>query len=273
MAIKPAERKKRVVVVGGGPGGMSAARVAALRGHEVILYEKDAELGGQLRWARKALKRGEMEQVIRYLSIQVKKAGVDIHLNEEADLQKIYQANPDVVIMATGGVPYRPFIPGADGKNVYTYLDILSGKVEPGKRVVVIGGKLVGTQIAQLVASKGGFAILTEPSPAVCNDAGGRTKWLLLLDVNRNPNIEIHLDTSVERIKDGSVILQCNGKNEEVDNIDMVVLCLGAAADNHLAEELKWEGKLPEIHTIGDCSLPRKMTEAIYEGYLTALHI
>jgi 2,4-dienoyl-CoA reductase-like NADH-dependent reductase (Old Yellow Enzyme family)/thioredoxin reductase len=273
LAIKPAERKKRVIVVGGGPGGLSAARVAALRGHEVILYEKESELGGQLRWARRALKRGELEQCIRYLSTQVRKAGVDVHLNEEADKEKIYAAQPDVVIMATGAVPYRPFIPGTEGKNVYTYLDILSGRVEPGKRVVVIGGKLVGVQIAELVASRGGFAILTEASPAVCQDAGGRTKWLLLQSVEKDPHIDIRVNTSVERIREGRVTLQSQGTTEEVDNIDMVVLCLGAASDNRLADELKRDNRLPEIHTIGDCSLPRKMTEAIYEGYVTALHI
>lgn len=273
LKITPAERKKRVVVVGGGPGGMSAARVAALRGHEVILYEKESELGGQLRWARKAIKRGELEQCIRYLSTQMRKAGVDIHLGEEASKEKIYATKPDVVIMATGGVPYLPFIPGTDKSHVYTYLDILSGKVEPGKRVVVIGGKLVGTQIAQLVSSKGSSVILTETSPLLCQDAGGRTKWLLLRSVERDPNIQIRLETSVERIRDNSVMLQSKGSYEDVNDIDMVILCLGAASDNRLAEELKWESKLPVIHTIGDCKQPRKMTEAIYEGYVTSLHI
>lgn len=273
MRITRTDRKKRVVVVGGGPGGMSAARVAALRGHDVSLYEKDGELGGQLRWARKSLKRGELEQIIRYLSTQVRKAGVDVHLNQEMDAKKVYGANPDVVIMATGGVPYIPFIPGADKAHVYTYLDILAGKVEPGKRVVVVGGKLIGTQIAEIVSSKGGFAILTEATGALCQDAGGRTKWLLFQSVEKDPRIDIRVDTSVESINAGSVTLQHKGKVEEVGEIDMVVLCLGAAADNRLADELKWEGKLPEIHTIGDCVLPRKMTEAIYEGYVTALHI
>lgn len=273
LAIRPAERKKRVVVVGGGPGGMSAARVAALRGHEVSLYEKGAELGGQLLWARKALKRGEIEQCVRYLATQLKKTGVDVHLNEEMDTQKVYATKPDVVIMATGALPYIPFIPGTDRKLVCTYLDILSGRVEPGKRAVVIGGRLIGTQVAQLISGKGASVILTEPSPAVCADAGGRTKWLLLHSVQKDANIDIRLETSVERINDDSVILQSKGEVEEVKGVDTVVLCLGAASDNRLAEELKWEGKLPEIHTIGDCSLPRKMTEAIYEGYVTALHI
>lgn len=273
MELKRAEIKKKVMVIGGGPAGMSAARVAALRGHAVTLYEKESELGGQLRWARKALKRGELDQCIRYLATQIRKAGVDVHLNEEVDKHKVYEAAPDVVIIATGAKPYIPFIPGTDKLNVHTYLDILSGQVEPGKRVVVIGGKLVGVQIAELISSKGGHVIVTEPSPAVCQDAGGRTKWLLLHNVQRDPNIDIRVDTSVEKIRDNSVVLQSKGATEEVEDIDMVVLCLGAMSEIALSEELKWEAKLPEIHTIGDCSMPRKMTEAIYEGYVTAMHI
>lgn len=273
LEIKPAEKKKKVVVIGGGPAGLSAARVAALRGHDVSLYEKDAELGGQLRWARKAFKRGELEQCIRYLSIQVKKAGVEVHLEEEMDKDKIYALNPDAVIMATGAKPYIPFIPGVDQEHVYNYLDILSGKVKPAKRVLVVGGKLVGTQVAQMIAANGGYAILTEPMGDVCQDAGGRTKWVLLREVKANPNIEIHTSTSVERIGPNSAVLQSGGIAEEIKDIDMVVLCLGAAAENRLADDLKWESKLPEIYTIGDCLLPRKMTEAIYEGYVTSMHI
>jgi thioredoxin reductase len=273
LAIKPAPKKKKVVVVGGGPAGLSAARVAALRGHEVALYEKDAELGGQLRWARKAYKRGELEQVIRYLSIQAKKAGVDIHLNEEMDRDKIYALNPDAVIMATGARPYIPFIPGTDQEHVYTYLDILGGEVEPGNRVLVIGGKLVGAQVAQMVVSKGGHAILTEPMPDICLDAGGRTKWVLLRELKNNPNLEIRTSTSVERIGPNSAVLQSGGRTEEIRDIDMVVLCLGAMSENRLADDLKWDERLPEIYAIGDCSLPRKMTEAIYEGYVTSLHL
>lgn len=273
LKIKPADKKKRVVIIGGGPGGMSAARVAALRGHEVLLYEKAAELGGQLRWARNAIKRGELDQVIRYLSAQIRKLGVDIHLNEKMDTQKVYATKPDVVIMATGAVPWIPFIPGADKPNVCSYLDILDGKVAPGKKAVVVGGKLIGTQIAQLLSSKGSSVILTEPSDLLCADAGGRTKWLLLRSVERDSQIDRRLSTSVEKIMDTSVLLQHKGELEKVSDVDTVVICYGAASDNRLAEELKWESKIPEIHTIGDCYLPRKMTEAIYEGYVTAMHI
>lgn len=273
LEIKRAEKRKRIVVIGGGPGGMSAARVAALRGHEVSLFEKAPELGGQLRWARRAINRGELEQTIRYLSTQIKKTGVAVHLNEEMDKEKIYTLNPDVVVMATGGVPYIPFFPGVNREHVVTYLDFLGGEVEPGRKVVVIGGKLIGTQVAEIVSSKGGTAILAEPTGALCQDTGLRTKWLLMDRVEEDPNIDIRLSTSVENIGETTVVLQSKGKTEEVGDIDRVVLCLGTISDNRLSDELKWDAKIPEIYDIGDCVMPRKMTDAIYEGYVTALHL
>lgn len=274
LQIKPADRKKRVAVIGGGPGGMSAARVAALRGHDVTLYEKSDELGGQLKWACKALYRSEIEQPIRYLSTMMKRAGVNISLNEEMNIEKINTLKPDAVIMATGAVPYIPFIPGLDRDNTITYLDVLSGAVNPeGKKVVVIGGKLIGTQIAEFISEKGGKVILTEPSEALCEDAGFRTKWLLLERVEEDSEITIRLNSTVEKIQGSTVVIQTKGNLEEVDGIDLVVLCFGAISDNHLSDELKWESKIEEIYSIGDCLYPRKMTEAIYEGYVTAMQI
>jgi 2,4-dienoyl-CoA reductase-like NADH-dependent reductase (Old Yellow Enzyme family)/thioredoxin reductase len=273
LALKPADHPKKVVVVGGGPGGLSAARVAALCGHKVTLYEKDNELGGQLRWARRAYKRGELEQCVRYLASQVRKAGVEVHLGSPMDKDSIHALKPDVVILATGAKPYRPFIPGSEQKHVCNYLEMLDGSVKPGKKVLVIGGKLVGAQVAHLVASQGGQAILTEPTPVICSDAGGRTKWVLLLEVQDNPRIEIRTNTSVEKIGPSSAILQSGGTYEEIQGIDTVVLCLGSSPENQLADELKWASRLPVIHTIGDCVVPRKMTEAIYEGYIIAMHL
>jgi thioredoxin reductase len=271
MQIKPALHKKKVVVVGGGPGGMSAAQVAALRGHKTSLYEKEGELGGQLRWACKALYRSELEQVIRYQSGMMERAGVQVFLNKAMNPEKIYALNPDAVIVATGAVPYWPFIPGLDHTHVCNYLDMLKGQIDPtGKKVVVVGGKLIGTQMAEFISEKEGRVILTEPSNALCEDTGVRTKWLLLERVKESPDISIHLNTTVEHIDDESVIIQSDGISEKIDGVDLVVICSGAISDNKLEDELKWESKIQEIYAIGDCVYPRKMTEAIYEGYSIA---
>ncbi len=264
--IKRAAKRKKVVVVGGGPGGMEAARVAALRGHEVVLYEKENELGGQVRWACKPLFRGEFEQVTRYLSNQLKKAGVEVILGQEMNRERIDEARADAVVVATGATPYRPFTPGVDKGHVCTYLDILGGSVEPGKKVAVIGGELIGCEVAEFISEKGSEVILIEPTGAFCQDAGTRVRWLLMERIEKEQKIERRLKTTVERINDASIVVQTEGKTEEIEGVDMVVLALGKVSNNELGDELKRESRVSEIYTVGDCVLPRKMTEAIYEG-------
>jgi 2,4-dienoyl-CoA reductase-like NADH-dependent reductase (Old Yellow Enzyme family)/thioredoxin reductase len=271
--LKRAPKKKRVVVVGGGPGGMETARIAAMRGHEVLLYEKEKELGGQIRYACKALYRGEMEQVIRYLSNQMKKAGVKVTLGQKVDKETIYKLKPDAVVVATGATPYRPFNPGVEKGHVCTYLDVFGGKVEPGKKVAVLGGKLIGCEVAEYLSDKGADVILIEPTGALCADAGTRTKWLLMERLDKNEKIDKRLKTNIEKINNTSIVVQKDGKTEEIEGVDMVVLALGGISDRTLGDELEWESKISEIYTIGDCELPRKMTEAIYEGFVAGQKI
>ena len=273
LEIKKAVKSKKVMVVGGGPGGMEAARVAALRGHEVSLYEKEKELGGQLRWASKALYKSEFEQVIRYLSTQLKKAGVNVNLGQEVDRELINKIKPDVVVVATGARPYKPFTPGVNKKHVFSYLDVLGGTITPGKKVAVVGGKLIGCEVAEYISQKGGEVVLIEATGAFCQDSGMKVRWLLMERLEGDSKIERRLKTNIEEIKDTSVVVNKEGKREEIEGIDMVVLSLGAISDNKLADDLNFESSISEIYTVGDCVIPRKMTEAIYEGALVGRKI
>jgi len=204
----------------------------------------------------------------------MKRAGVTIRLNDTMDVEKVHQLEPDAVIVATGAVPYIPYITGLDRARAATYLDVLSGALNVEDRnVVIVGGKLIGTQVAEFISTRGGKAILTEPSEALCQDAGARTKWLLLQRVNENPDISVHLNSTVENISENQVVVQSKGDLETIGGVDLVVICFGAISANHLSDELKFQARIPKIYTVGDCVYPRKMTEAIYEGFATALGI
>jgi 2,4-dienoyl-CoA reductase-like NADH-dependent reductase (Old Yellow Enzyme family) len=145
MALKPAKEKKSVMVIGGGPAGMEAARVAALRGHDVTLYEKDEELGGSVRWASKGKYREEWWQTARYRIHTVNTSGVKVNVSKEVTMDDVKAAKPDVVVVATGTAPFvPPYIPGVDKPVVTDYVAVLLGDRAVGKNAVVIGGKDIG---------------------------------------------------------------------------------------------------------------------------------
>ncbi|GJQ59223.1 MAG: FAD-dependent oxidoreductase [Candidatus Scalindua sp. AMX11] len=155
LKIRKAKKMKRVMVIGGGPGGLEAARVAALRGHEVHLYEKNSVLGGQLRYAYLPPGRGEIENVITFLEAQIKKLNVKIQLHKKVDTKEIKNLKPDAVIAAIGGSPIIPPIPGIREKNVVVAEDIFDNRVKIGKDVVIIGGGTIGCEVALHIAKMG----------------------------------------------------------------------------------------------------------------------
>ncbi len=271
--LKPAKQKKRVMVIGGGVAGMEAARIACLRGHDVTLYEKDEELGGQVRWASKTRYREEMFEAARYRIYEVKRTGVRIELGREITLAEVNKLNPEVVVVATGAVPLAPVIPGMDRPLVASSIDVLSAKREPAKRSVVIGGNKVGLTVAEFLAEAGSQVTIVEASDALAPDMAGFSQLRIGTRIRENPMIETRLKSTVEHIGDCSVTLQSGGKFEELTGIDLVVLAWDRISVNQLADDIISEGKVPEVYSIGDAVMPREITEAIYEGAVTGRKI
>jgi NADPH-dependent 2,4-dienoyl-CoA reductase/sulfur reductase-like enzyme len=154
MAILPAARPKRVLVAGGGPAGLEAARVAALRGHQVTLYEKERKLGGQVNLASVPPLMQELSQLIKYLAVQVRKAGAKVEVGKEVTPELVDEIKPDVVIVATGGRPMVPQnIPGIDKNPVVTAHEVLAGhKASMARKVIIVGGGMVGCETADFLA-------------------------------------------------------------------------------------------------------------------------
>ena len=163
FAIQPSTgRKKKVLVVGGGPGGMEAARVAALRGHDVVLWEKENALGGNLLPASAPDFKKDYRRLKDYFIRQVKKVGVTVELGKKATPELIRAMHPDCVFIASGGIPIVPKIPGVDQPKVVTAIDVLLGRRETGELVVVIGGGTVGSETALYLAQKGKLVTIVE---------------------------------------------------------------------------------------------------------------
>jgi 2,4-dienoyl-CoA reductase-like NADH-dependent reductase (Old Yellow Enzyme family)/thioredoxin reductase len=263
--ISRAEELKKVLVIGGGPGGLEVARVAALRGHEVTLYDKGSELGGQ--WLLACIPPGKQEymEMIRWYVKQLEKLSVKIILNKTVTPVLVEETNPDVVIVATGAVPIIPEIPGVDRKNVVTTQDILSGKINGlGDKLVVIGGGMVGCETAEFLAEQGKKVTITSRREEIATDVGIVRKPYLMQRLS-NYGVEIIPSTWVEEIAEYGIIAKDkNGQKKNVGVFDTIVLSWGVKSFNEIAKQI--EGKVSKVYVIGDALEPHTALEAIAEG-------
>jgi 2-enoate reductase len=264
--LKPADKRKNVLVIGGGPGGMEAARVSALRGHKVTLLEKGGALGGSLIPATVPEFKKEYRRLIDYLSTQMRKLGVTVMLHKEADPELVRSLKPDVIFVATGGRPLVPDIPGVNKACVVTAVDVLLGRKQAGDKVVVIGGGSIGCETALHLAQKGKKLTVIESQDSVMRDIPWMNR-MHLRQLLAGANVEVLTDTVVVDIMDGGVTIATGGDRTFLP-ADTVVLAAGFTPDDRLPGALR--DAAPEVYTIGDCLAPRKVINAIWEGFRTA---
>jgi 2,4-dienoyl-CoA reductase-like NADH-dependent reductase (Old Yellow Enzyme family)/thioredoxin reductase len=270
MVIKRAKKSKKILVVGAGPGGMEAARVARLRGHQVILVEREKRMGGQLYYASKSPHKKEFEEVIRFLERQVKKLKVDIRIGKEVTKEMIKRIKPDAVVMAAGATPAFPFAPGIRKPHVHTAIDVLDERIFLKGKTAIIGGGLVGLETALYLAEKGIVPIvIIEPTDKLGGNVGLRMGWYIRNAATIHQDIEVRTETTVEEIKDDSVVIQKKGQFDEI-KVENVVLAAGMRSNNTLSETLKAEGFVEELYIIGDGIIPRTMKEAFEEAAFIA---
>ena len=268
---EPAAKRKKILVIGGGPAGMESARILAQRGHEVSLFEKSDKLGGQ--WLAVSGLLPEENSLIKYLSAGLERNGVKVHLQKEATPERVREENPEAVVVATGSVPSVPDIPGADSPNVVQAVDVLTGKVETGKEVVVIGGRTVGLCAALFLAGQGRKVSLVTRSQVA--RGLGRNQKMALQDQLVRLGIHLYPHTVPDSITENGVNVWWNSAEPpQTENIffflkaDTVVLATGAENDNRLGEELK--NIFPEVYVIGDASGKRSVFGAMREASVIA---
>lgn len=269
--ITPAAQSKKVFIIGGGPAGMEAARIAALRGHRVTLFEKKAKLGGQLRYAVLVPYQNEWQSIINYLTSQINKLNVAVKLKEEGTVRTIEEGKPDAVIVAMGATHWLPpDIPGIDGENVATAVEVLTGVKEVGQNVVIVGGGCVGCGTAEFLHQRGKKVTILEMLPVIGHGIG---VWHRSYYIDRllSAHIRLEVMSRVVEITEKGAWIGLPGKNLEFYEADTVIIAAGMKPVNTLAKEL--ESKVAELYQVGDCIKPRKVKDAIEEGFLTAIKI
>ena len=267
--IKPAGRSKKVLVVGGGPAGMEAAITAALRGHQVTLYEKQARLGGQLLEAVIPPHKDNLPPFVEYLTSQMTKRGVDVRLGVEATVELISAAKPDAVVLAAGVNPSVPRIPGIDRANVITAKQVLNG-AKVGDAVAVIGGGLVGCETAEYLAKQRKKVTIVEMLDEV---AGVMPLALRKLLLARLAYMKVTVLTGVkcQELTEGGLLIITREGQEKTIAADSVVLAAGGRPNTALLADLK--RTVPAVHLAGDCVEPRGIAEAVADGRSVGLAV
>ena len=286
--IEAAATPKKVMVIGGGCAGMEAAVVAKQRGHHVTLYEKAEELGGAILIPAKAPSRQELGQTVRFLKHEVDRLGVEVHLGANVTADLVLEKNPDAVIVATGATTIEDPAPDVvgpyasieveQGADVVTAEDVLDGKAQTGQRVVIADQQnyMKGLVTAEVLADQGKEVTVITPPPfryLVANpyEMDASTHGVQILNLKMK-GVKRVSDFKVKKAQAGRITIEdIFTQEQQVLEADTLVLSFWRKAETGLHDEL--QGKVKEIHLIGDALAPRRLIDAFYEGYKVATEI
>ena len=274
-SVGQAPRSKSVVVVGGGPAGLEAARVAAMRGHSVVLHERQSHLGGQIATLVKAPHRQEFARVVEWLEGQLTQLGVEIRLGSEVSPEQLEGDGVEAVIITTGSVPSLPDIPGLGrdgGPPLASAGDALEERVS-GKRVVLLDGdghhKALST--GEFLAEHGSEVHLVTRAPMIGVEITTVSQTPAVKRLVDN-GVRFHRSCWIETAEDGNVVLRRTDTGEErvVEAVDLVVAAVPNRPSTDLYEAVAGRAGIPEVVAVGDCVAPRRAMEAIREGHMAA---
>lgn len=269
VRIEPAVKQKNILVVGGGPAGLEAARVSALRGHQVTLFEARESVGGSLLVGGiPAFKHDDLD-LVEWYKHQMQKLNVDVHLNEEATKEKIRDLKPDAIFVAEGSTPIQLKLSGSENKPVHLADEVLKNQVSLGQQCTIIGGGLVGCELALHLALQGKKISIVEALPDILKSGSPlppMNEWMLR-DLLAFHNVEILTNTQAKEITSDGLKITV-GENEQTIAVDNIIIAVGYRAKGTLFEELRYES--PYVYRLGDSAKVRNIRAAIWDGFEVA---
>ncbi|MGC9125642.1 MAG: FAD-dependent oxidoreductase, partial [Caldisericaceae bacterium] len=260
----PALNKKKVVVVGAGPAGLEASRVLTLRGHNVVLLEKEDKIGGALNLASIPPGKEKINWLVDYYKNELARLRVDVRLGIKADKETVLQENPDEVILAIGSEPLILRIPGIDGPNVILYKDALTKETSKSKKIVVGGGGLIGCETALYLAENGNAVTIIEMLDDVAIGMETLSRKHLLTELNEH-KVEILAKSKIQSLSENSVKFINNGVEREI-SFDIFVIAFGGRTS--FFEQMP----IPS-YRIGDAVKVSKIVEAVRDGYAVGMRL
>lgn len=273
--LVPLTKRKKVLIAGGGPAGLEAARCAALRGHSVLLFEKEKLLGGQVRLASRAPYKGEMMNIVHYLAHQLTKLGVEVVLGEEVSIPVIQNVSPEVLILATGALPSVSAMKGArPGKQASTW-EVLAGGKFAGSSMLVLGGQAASLQAAEVLANQGKQVVLLSEEEEIGGNMESRSLFLLLERLE-SKKVRIIKNARLPEWRDPETLSFLNREGaQEMLDVEMLVLPVRPLPNQRLAQELRSIGyeRKADLFLIGDGLAPRSLFSAIHDGYTVGKEI
>ncbi len=263
--LERAERPKKVAVVGGGPAGMEAARVAALRGHRVTLWEKGKSLGGHLLEASVPEFKKDLAHLLDWFVRELDSLDLEIRTGVEINADILRRENPEVTIIATGSKPIIPDVPRPLGGKIATAIDLLLGRVAVGEKVLVLGGGLIGCETALWLAQQGKKVTVVEilDDPLNAGIPVQRMNRLMLLDLLKFHEVEVITNTTIQEVlEDGTLFLN---NQRRFPSPDKIITAVGLKSERELYQSL--QGKISNVYLIGDSRNPQNVMTAVWDAY------
>jgi 2-enoate reductase len=261
------KNRKRIIIIGSGPAGLQAGLSCAERGHEVIIFEKEEEIGGLLRYGAIPGIKDDLRRLLKWYEVQIGKKNIELRFGVEVGSSSLVDLEGDVVIWATGSAPMIPDINGIELAHVKSCLDILRNPDESGDNVAIIGGGIVGCEIAIFLARKRKSVTIIEIEETILKPRSLPIPEMIRKFIAESVvyhNIETHVSSKVLEIEKNALVVSKNGKDKRIVGIDTVVIAIGMSPNNGDVE-LSKQGK-KDVYVIGDCKKPRNIMMAIWEA-------